>query len=382
MYRGNLALGSVPTYLPCFYLEGVFITGYSVCDGFSKAYSLMCNMLGIDTIRIVGMANTNGQEGGHAWNKVFVDKDGQGGEDGQYYLVDITWTEILSDKDLYTTNEVSSHLYFLLGDNDVKDTHKQFNRSKFAKYSAPENFYYYNTDTFTYFDRTESTNKKYNWVIESNEEMQDLFMYTMDNSLSSVEFVADIDYMISYYEYINGENSYRSTGEIVKDYYVGGQLKSEYNPATDTLHAYSYIGGIRYTETHEYYELRKNFIECMRGLKFKTQYFTITNYDGEVVYDENGNMGILYILEHNMCFDEKGEEELLVTYLDNANILGEYYLYVDNSMFTGISGNTYKAKLINLFAGVVNEKTMTLSVEYVGVSDDMQKFRIKILTNI
>ena len=64
------------TLVPVYYLEGVFMTGYAVCDGFSKAYSLMCNMEGIETIRIVGEAlagydsYNNEVYGGHAWNKI------------------------------------------------------------------------------------------------------------------------------------------------------------------------------------------------------------------------------------------------------------------------------------------------------------------------
>ena len=57
------------TLLPVYYLEGVFMTGYAVCDGFSKAFSLLCNMEGIDALRIVGTVNGEG----HAWNKVEID---------------------------------------------------------------------------------------------------------------------------------------------------------------------------------------------------------------------------------------------------------------------------------------------------------------------
>jgi hypothetical protein len=74
---------------PSYYLEGVFINGYAVCDGFSKAYSLMCNMEGIECIRVVGTASSTGDKfGGHAWNKVIIDDEA--------YVVDITWTDWLS----------------------------------------------------------------------------------------------------------------------------------------------------------------------------------------------------------------------------------------------------------------------------------------------
>lgn len=78
-----------------YYLEAVFGNGETefdgvaynpnaVCDGMSKAYSLMCNIEGIPCVRVVGRAGKSLREaGGHAWNKVFVD--------GAWYMVDCTW---------------------------------------------------------------------------------------------------------------------------------------------------------------------------------------------------------------------------------------------------------------------------------------------------
>ncbi|MFR6641915.1 MAG: hypothetical protein ACLUSP_11920, partial [Christensenellales bacterium] len=44
-----------------FYIEGVFAIGfYAVCDGKSKAFSLMCNILGVRCIRVVGEAGEGG----------------------------------------------------------------------------------------------------------------------------------------------------------------------------------------------------------------------------------------------------------------------------------------------------------------------------------
>lgn len=71
-----------------FYLESVLTdTDYlSVCDGMSKAYSLLCNMEGIPCLRITGTARTGLSYGGHAWNKVMID--------GKWYIVDCTWGDM------------------------------------------------------------------------------------------------------------------------------------------------------------------------------------------------------------------------------------------------------------------------------------------------
>ena len=61
-----------------FYLEGVFLDGRAVCDGKAKAFSLLCGLLGINSVRITGTAESGGTSGGHAWNKVLVDTQGNG----------------------------------------------------------------------------------------------------------------------------------------------------------------------------------------------------------------------------------------------------------------------------------------------------------------
>ena len=77
-----------------FYLEGIFLDdGQAVCDGISKAYSLLCNMSGVYCYKVSGEGITNSGKEGHAWNKVGIYDDGT--ESYTYYLVDCTWNDIL-----------------------------------------------------------------------------------------------------------------------------------------------------------------------------------------------------------------------------------------------------------------------------------------------
>ena len=62
----------------------------AVCEGYSKAFSLMMNMFGIENVFVVSAS--------HAWNMAMAD-------DGNYYNIDITWDEAASDK----------HRYFMKG---------------------------------------------------------------------------------------------------------------------------------------------------------------------------------------------------------------------------------------------------------------------------
>ncbi len=107
----------------CFYLESILsddTTKVAVCDGYSKTFSLLCNMEGIDCYRVIGLAVTGSNSyGAHAWNKVKVNNN--------WYVVDITWTEYTMSKALgpFSQNdyEVLGHTYFLVNDNYVADNH-------------------------------------------------------------------------------------------------------------------------------------------------------------------------------------------------------------------------------------------------------------------
>lgn len=52
-----------------YFLEGVFLNQNAVCDGKSKAYSLLCNMENIDNVRVTAI---NDKHQGHAYNYIKI----------------------------------------------------------------------------------------------------------------------------------------------------------------------------------------------------------------------------------------------------------------------------------------------------------------------
>ncbi len=113
-----------------YYMEGVFGDGvtpirgvtydpYAVCDGMSKAYSLLCNIEGIPCMRVSGMAGSYAAfAGGHAWNKVMLD--------GEWYIVDCTWGDSTIDLRLgyaYESYECALHDWLFVTDDYANDTH-------------------------------------------------------------------------------------------------------------------------------------------------------------------------------------------------------------------------------------------------------------------
>jgi len=142
---GNSSI-SFAVLQPAYYPEGVLSTGFAVCDGISKTFSLLCNMMGIRCVRIVGTARTSGSSRGadHAWNKVLIS--------GEWYFVDATWgigKTIIGG----VTYKLGSHDYFLLSDADVSQSHTEMNigypKTAQVGYNwyIKNNRYFYHTDT-------------------------------------------------------------------------------------------------------------------------------------------------------------------------------------------------------------------------------------------
>lgn len=153
---GNLSLNEKMKYYG-YYLEGIFLDKFykkdmhAVCDGKSKAFVLMCGIEGIAAVRISGKASSDGKNfGGHAWNKVLLDLNGTG--DKEWYFVDTTWGDVGDN-----SKEFLSHAYFLLSDDEVKNTHVEKQGHDYPK--AEGKFDYYAHETYT------SYGTEYNYVI-------------------------------------------------------------------------------------------------------------------------------------------------------------------------------------------------------------------------
>lgn len=153
---GNLSLNEKMKYYG-YYLEGIFLDKFykkdmhAVCDGKSKAFVLMCGIEGITAVRISGEASSDGKNfGGHAWNKVLLDLNGTGDKD--WYFVDTTWGDVGDD-----SKEFLSHAYFLLSDDEVKNTHVEKTGHGYPK--AEGKFDYFAHETYT------SSGTEYNYVI-------------------------------------------------------------------------------------------------------------------------------------------------------------------------------------------------------------------------
>ena len=121
-----------------FYLEGIFLNnGQAVCDGISKAYSLLSNMAGLEVYKVIGTGlNNNNQPESHAWNYAGIYDQGTGTY--TYYMVDCTWNDITLSG---TNKEALVHKYFLTA-NDGRHTESWPNKNSLSS----TNFDYFSTE--------------------------------------------------------------------------------------------------------------------------------------------------------------------------------------------------------------------------------------------
>lgn len=64
---------------------GILVDGTAVCTGYARAFQLLAQASGLQSVVVTGIANGGITTGGHAWNRVWVD--------GQWLVVDTTWDD-------------------------------------------------------------------------------------------------------------------------------------------------------------------------------------------------------------------------------------------------------------------------------------------------
>lgn len=97
--RSTYTYGDAYTPTPLFTGKGTF-----VCEGYSKAFKILCNRFGIPCALVSGMGMTSETSGGpHMWNYVQMD-------DGKWYGVDSTW-----DDSVVWEDGIHDLTYFLVG---------------------------------------------------------------------------------------------------------------------------------------------------------------------------------------------------------------------------------------------------------------------------
>lgn len=112
---------------------GCLIDGKAVCEGYSKAFAMLCEKAGIPCINIMGEAtNKKNKVESHMWNMIMLN--------GCWYHIDVTWDD---PKNLFDDDYVR-YDYFNVNDDMIKSDHRSIS-NKYMDYpnsdETKENFF-------------------------------------------------------------------------------------------------------------------------------------------------------------------------------------------------------------------------------------------------
>ena len=118
---------------------GALVDGKAVCEGYARAFQLLCNKANIDSVLLSGIADSDN----HAWNGVKIG--------GDWYQIDVTWDDV--DDFIY-----DSHEYFNLTDSLMYEEH-----TLSPKYSEIDAESFLNLESWCNFYVPKCTVEKYNY---------------------------------------------------------------------------------------------------------------------------------------------------------------------------------------------------------------------------
>jgi hypothetical protein len=119
---------------------GCLVLGKAVCEGYSEAMKLLCDLAGVECMIIEGESIETAI--GHAWNIIKID--------GEYYHLDVTNDDAITGNGM----EVLTYIYFNLTDSEMMKFNK-WDTSLYPQCTSTRNNYYH----------------KYSLVADSTEEL-------------------------------------------------------------------------------------------------------------------------------------------------------------------------------------------------------------------
>ncbi len=167
-----------------YYLEGVFKYRIAVCDGISKAFCVLAGIEGIKCIRVTGAD--------HAWNKVWIDLNGDGNK--EWYCSDATWGNRHLNMDVNNSKEILSVSDFLFTDDEKTERGQTALNYTGAGCDAVTAV---NPYSLIYFGDKESISTDY--VISNAVELTNMFSYIQSacdgrTDIVTVEFLVTTDF--------------------------------------------------------------------------------------------------------------------------------------------------------------------------------------------
>ncbi len=132
---------SSDTYIS--YADGPLVYGYALCEGYSKAFTYLCQLIGVEAVNIMGYSGNS-----HMWSMVKLE--------GKWYHVDVTFDDPISEK------PTLGHDYFGLTTKEISKTHTIDNPFPAPKATATK-YNYFNAKGIKIYSKT---NDAYSALVE------------------------------------------------------------------------------------------------------------------------------------------------------------------------------------------------------------------------
>jgi len=175
----NLKNNSIPD--SSYTAAGVFNNHIAVCQGYSEAFNLLLNIVGIENVIVNGKT----ADGGHAWNAVKIDNE--------WYMTDITFDDPITFKN-NKRQEVLSYEYFNVTNTKLSQDHSWSITNYPVATGTKNNYYVHNqlvannyTDFKNIINKQLSEGKKelLCYVKDSKSKSYDLsFLYKYSKNIS------------------------------------------------------------------------------------------------------------------------------------------------------------------------------------------------------
>lgn len=183
---------------------GVLVDGKAVCEGYARAFQLLCNKMGIECVSVAGMTGNVG----HEWNCANID--------GNWYQIDVTWNDTGNDIDkYYYFNLTDEEMYYshnvddLFADIDEDNYHSDSNilgNLFVPKCSSTEYNYYQQTSPTLYGFNEENDSIITDALVNSARNGEKYFSIIIDTSLDyqdTYQTLVNDAYVVNYIEKAN-----------------------------------------------------------------------------------------------------------------------------------------------------------------------------------
>ncbi len=183
---------------------GVFVDKKAVCEGYARAFQLLCNRLGIDCVNVAG----DGDGEPHQWNCALID--------GEWYYVDVTWNDSSKECDFPIYN------YFNTPPKTFNENHTAFPLYKDVSYDEysqdalcynlfvpeckGEKYFYYSYSCVTFDDYGDGA-KIAESIAKAAADGEEYYRFVIGDEL---DFISTIDNIVNngyFYEWIGDANN-------------------------------------------------------------------------------------------------------------------------------------------------------------------------------